>query len=589
MPSHRQGCSLRLNLTARWRDPRRRGFRRKYLSGRCGPDDALRKMVHIFAQPGPVWPSKFNVPERPQENADMHPRRVMMAALLAGLVCFAGCDASAGATEGQAASETPWPTKSWQVSTPEEQGMDSASLARLIEAVGTYKQDSLMIVRHGRIVAEAYYAPYVAGISHDLRSVTKSVVSTLTAIELQHGLLDSVDHPVVDLFPDKTISNVDDNKKAMTVQSLLDMTSGIDWKEKAYTPDETIMRMYQSPDRTEFVLSQPMSNAPGSQFYYNSGNPYVLSALITKKTGQSAFDFAKKELFQPLGITSAKWGRVDAQGVTDGEAGLSLAPHDMARIGYLYLHNGIWDGKQIIPSSWVDRVKEGKVSATFGFHYANLWWSLPEKGAYMARGRHSQLIVVLPKLDVVAAMTGILRDDEYYSVSRLVDDIANAVKSDQPLPPDPVARSLLAASVRQAATEKPTAVGGIPELAKAISGKTYQIEENTLRVKSFTLNFFDMDSSWEITTDTGNPDRPTERFSGLMGLDGVFRKSPPAYYGINAAKGRWLNQHTFAIERRILGHSETQVWTLSFDGDKVNVAFENTDGAKAELHGEVKE
>ena len=100
----------------------------------------------------------------------------------------------------------------------------------------------------------------------------------------------------------------------MTVQSLLDMTSGIEWQEKAYTPDETIMRMYRSPDRTEFVLNQPMSSAPGTKFYYNSGNPYVLSALITKKTGQSAFDFAKKELFEPLGITSAKWGRVDAPG-----------------------------------------------------------------------------------------------------------------------------------------------------------------------------------------------------------------------------------------------------------------------------------
>jgi len=519
----------------------------------------------------------------------MHLRRVTMAALLTGVVYFAGCDGSVGATEGQDSSEIPWPTKSWQVSTPEEQGMDSASLARLIESVGTYKQDSLMIVRHGRIVAEAYYAPYVAGISHDLRSVTKSVVSTLTAIELQRGLLDSVEHPVVDLFPDKKISNVDDNKKAMTVQSLLDMTSGIDWKEKAYTPDETIMRMYQSPDRTEFVLSQPMSSAPGSQFYYNSGNPYVLSALITKKTGQSAFDFARKELFEPLGITSAKWGRVDAQGVTDGEAGLSLAPHDMARIGYLYLHNGTWDGKQIIPSSWVDKVKEGKVPATFGFHYANLWWSLPEKGAYMARGRHSQMIVVLPKLDVVAVMTGILRDDEYYSVSRLVDDIANSVKSDQPLPPDPVAKSLLAASLRQAATEKPTTVGGIPELAKAISGKTYQLEANTLHVKTFTLNFFDSDSSWEITTDTGKSDRPTERFSGLMGLDGIFRKSPPAPYGINAAKGRWLNEHAFAIERRILGHSEMQIWTLTFDGNKVSVAYEDTDGSRAELHGEARD
>jgi CubicO group peptidase (beta-lactamase class C family) len=527
--------------------------------------------------------------EHRPEDANMHLRIATMAALLVGLQCLAGSNASAGAPDGQGSPENLWPTKSWQASTPEEQGMDSASLARLIDNVGGYKQDSLMIVRHGRIVAEAYYAPYIAGISHDLRSVTKSVVSTLTAIELQNGLLDSVDHPILDLFPDKKISNVDDNKKAMTVQHLLDMTSGIDWKEKAYTPDETIMRMYASADRTEFVLNQPMSNTPGSQFYYNSGNPYVLSALITKKTGQSAFDFAKKELFGPLGITSAKWGRVDAQGVTDGEAGLSLAPHDMARIGYLYLHNGTWDGKQIIPSSWVDRAKEGKVSASFGYHYANLWWSLPEKGAYMARGRHSQLILVLPKLDVIAVMTGILRDDEYYSVSRLIDDISNSVKSDTQLPADPVAKSLLAASIHQAATEKPSSVGGVPELAKAVSGKTYQLDNNALRVKTFTLNFFDSDSSWEITTDTGKAERPTERFSGLMGLDGIFRKSPPAPYGINAAKGRWLNEHSFAIERRILGHSETEIWTLTFDGDKVSVAYENTDGAKAELHGVVRD
>ena len=142
--------------------------------------------------------------------------------------------------------------------------MDSASLARLIEIVGGRRQDSLMIVRHGRIVAEANYAPFVGGVSHDLRSVTKSVTGTLTAIALRDGFLDSVDHPVVDYFSDRQISNLDDNKKAMTIQSLLDMTSGIKWLEKAYTPDEPLMRMYASPDRTAFVLNQPMSGAPGA-------------------------------------------------------------------------------------------------------------------------------------------------------------------------------------------------------------------------------------------------------------------------------------------------------------------------------------
>ena len=223
-------------------------------------------------------------------------------------------------------------------------------------------------------------------------------------------------------------------------------------------------------------------------------------------------------------------------------------------------------------------------------HYANLWWSLPEKGAYMALGRHSQLIIVHSETGIVATMTGILRDDEFYPIPRLVDDISKAVKSDTPLPADPVAQGLLATAIRGAATEKPAAVGGTPDLAKEISGKTYQFaENNALHVKSFHVEFSRPDSSWEITTDTGKDQRSTDRFSGLIGLDGVFRKSPPAFYGINAAKGRWISEHTFEIDRRILGHSETQIWTLTFDGDKVTVNFENTDGFKTQLHGEMSE
>ncbi|KJC57246.1 hypothetical protein UP10_29695 [Bradyrhizobium sp. LTSPM299] len=516
-------------------------------------------------------------------------RIAMTAALIATLQCLAGLSTPANAADDQESPNIPWPTKAWPVSTPEEQGMDSASLARLVENVGGYKHDSLMLIRHGRIVTEAYYAPYIAGIRHDLRSVTKSVVSTLVGIEVEHGELDNANPGILDLFSDKPHANDDDNKRAMTVQHLLDMTSGIKWQEKAYTSDETIMQMYRSPNPTAFVLDQPMSNAPGSQFYYNSGNPYVLSALITRKTGQSAFDFAKKELFSPLGITSAAWGRIDAQGVSDGESGLYLAPHDMARIGYLYLHNGMWDGKQLIPPSWVERAKAGPVQATYGFHYGNLWWSLPEKGAYMARGRHSQLILVLPKLDIIAVTTGILRDDEYYSVPRLIDDISSAVKSDTAIPADPIATSLLAASIHQAATERPSALGGTPELAKMVSGRTYQLDINVLHIKTFTLNFLESDSSWVITTESGRADRPEDRFTGLMGLDGTFRKSPPAMYGINAARGRWINEHTFALERRILGHGEVQTWTLTFDGNKVAVMFENTDGAKIALHGDASE
>ena len=366
------------------------------------------------------------------------------SSLLAVLVFLSAGELRASAQAND--SPQPWPTREWRSSTPEEQGMDSAALARLVDFVGLYKQDSLLIVRHGKIVVDAYYAPYAPNIRHDLRSVTKSFIGTLTGVAVQEGLLDSVDHRVVDLFADKHISNLDDAKKAMTVQNLLDMTSGIAWSEDAYTPDETIMRMYEAPDITEFVLSQPMSEPPGARFTYNGGNPYVLSALITKKAGRDALDFARDELFKPLGISSVRWRDPDAQGVTDGESGLFLAPHDMAKLGYLYLHQGAWDGQQIIPSSWVDRARQGPVKATNGFHYGNLWWSLPAKDAYMALGRHSQVILVLPKLDVVAVLTGALKDG-YIPKPDVIDGIAEAIKSDGSLPPNAAAQALLAASI----------------------------------------------------------------------------------------------------------------------------------------------
>jgi CubicO group peptidase (beta-lactamase class C family) len=507
--------------------------------------------------------------------------RGMPKALFAGVLCLAAGHSSANA---QDAAQTVWPTTGWTSTTPEAEGLDSAALARLVDAVGARRQDSLLIVRHGRIVAEAYYAPYEAGVRHDLRSVTKSVIGTLTGIAVQDGFIDSVDHPVVDLFADRPIANLDDNKKAITVQNLLDMASGLAWNEGEYTPDETIIRMYQARDRVKFVLDQPMASAPGTKFYYNGGNPYVLSGLITKATSKSAYDFAKYQLFAPLGIQNVRWGRVDALGITDGESGLYLDPRDMAKIGYLYLHEGAWDGKRILPSTWVDRAREGVIKADYGFHYANLWWSLPEKRAYMARGRHSQLILVLPEIDIVAVMTGVMWEDEYYPTGKLIDAIAGAVKSDGALAPNPDGEAQLAASIAAAASELPRLMPEPPELAKEISGKSYAFEDNTLHVKSFALRLADARPSWEITTDNGKG-QPIGRFEGPIGLDGRFRKGPPASYGIDAVKGRWIDDNTFEVERRILGHSETQVWVLRFDGNAVDVNFEDTDGAKADLRG----
>ena len=511
-------------------------------------------------------------------------------AMLVGFHLFAPNAAEARDPQ-PSASVYPWPAESWPVSTPEEQGMDSASLARLVETVGTFKQDSFLIVRHGRIVADAYYAPFAPGIAHDLRSITKSVVGTLTAIQLHKGMLDSTDQRVVGLFSEWPIKNDDDRKKAMTVQNLLDMTSGMAWTERYYTPDETLMQMFRSPNRTAFVLDRPMAHAPGTTFNYSGGDPYLLSALINVKSGKSAQDFAMKELFLPLGIRSAAWGNDDMQGVTNGQSGLFLTPHDMARFGYLYLRNGRWEDKQIIPSAWVERVKEGKVVASRGYRYGNLWWSLPERGAYLARGRHSQLIIVLPKLDIVAVMTGTMLDTEFYPVAALIDEIAKAVRSDEPLPANQAGVALLTGAIHRATIAKPGPAPGVSpgasDLAKTVSGKVYRLADNPLRLKSVRLNFFDRpDPTWEAVL---HADPPTDRRTGVFGTDGFYRLGPPGPHGIEAVRGRWLDDHRFELDSRTLGRGETQTWTLAFDGDagtdKVTITYENTDGYRAELRG----
>jgi CubicO group peptidase (beta-lactamase class C family) len=181
-----------------------------------------------------------------------------------------------------------WPTKEWQTSTPEAQGMDSAALAGLIEFGTSRSFDSLLIVRHGRIVLDAYYAPYSADMPHAINSATKAVIGTLTAIAHKNGLLGSLGHRAIDFFGDRGLAEVDDRKNAITIQNLLDMTSGIDWSEPLNGRPDSVIEMRRSPDWIKFILDRPMSDAPGTIFNYNSGNSHLLSAILTKLTGMDA-------------------------------------------------------------------------------------------------------------------------------------------------------------------------------------------------------------------------------------------------------------------------------------------------------------
>lgn len=361
--------------------------------------------------------------------------------------------------DARAQGSVVWPTKEWQTSTPEEQGMDSKALAELVDFGTSRSLDSLLIARHGRLVLDVYYAPRSPDLPHSLNSATKSVIGTLIAIASQESVLDSVNHRMLDFFPEVNPAEVDARKRAITVQNLLDMTSGIDWTEPLDGEPTTSMEMRRSRDWIKFILDRPMSKTPGDSFNYNSGNSQLLSAIITKLTGMSARDYAKAKLFTPLGITTASSWSSESQRLTMGGSGLSMVPREMAKIGYLYLRNGEWEGKRLLPPDWVDKPLHATIDMKRprepALRYSNSFWAFPDKHVYMAVGYHCQLIMVFSELDIVAVTTA--RD--FCPFSKLVDDISGAVRSETALPADPAGADLLATAIRKISAGKPAEAG----------------------------------------------------------------------------------------------------------------------------------
>jgi Beta-lactamase len=346
--------------------------------------------------------------------------------------------------------------------------------------------------------------------------------------------------------------------------------------------------MFRSSDPTKFVLDQPMKTEPGQSFYYNNGNPYILSALITKLAGRNALDFAKKELFEPLGITDVDWGKPDAQNVINGQSHLFLAPQDMAKLGYLYLHNGEWDGKQVIPASWVERARAGVIDVGYGgFRYANLWWSLPGEGAYLAWGAHDQLIVVIPDADIVAVLTAALPNGTI-SPNDLVDYIVKSVRPDRDLPPDPKGQSRLNSALQSAATERHDEGDEPPPLAQQISGKSVDFDDNALRLRTLSFNLIGPNPTWSLSREKSATDKAVETLNGLIGLDGVYSASP-SEGGVPLAKGRWLGETTFEIQSRVLGDGAIDKWTIEFQGAAVDLHFEDNEGNTAEAQGAMRQ
>jgi CubicO group peptidase (beta-lactamase class C family) len=325
-------------------------------------------------------------------------------------------------------------------STPESQGIPTQAVREFVETADRINTlHSFMIVRHGRVIGEGWWKPEAADKPHVLHSLSKSFNSTAVGLAIAEGKL-NLDDPVLKFFPADAPADPSENLKAMKVRDLLTMTCGHDTEPKAAGGKPSVKQF----------LAHPVPHQPGTHFQYNTMGSYTLSAIVTKATGETVLDFLKPRLFQPLGIDHPDW-ESSPEGYSLGGYGLKLCTEDIAKFGQLYLQKGKWNGKQLIPSAWVEQAtrkqvpndQEGhsKIGVDWTQGYGFQFWRCTHN-AFRGDGAAGQLCVVIPEKDAVVAITA---DANAFQeeMNAIWDKLYPAFQT-QSLPENPAAQNQLA-------------------------------------------------------------------------------------------------------------------------------------------------
>jgi CubicO group peptidase (beta-lactamase class C family) len=349
----------------------------------------------------------------------------------------------------RAQSPSVFPTASWPPSTPESQGLAAGPFDAIDRdiASGVYGNiDRMLVIRNGYAVVNKRYSrnyreisrgrtgplgcgegcadqtkmhefnyyhpdwhPYYQGRDvHTLQSVTKSVAATVIGIALGKGEIAQLDVPFLTFFEDRDLSRVDPRLRKATLDDVLTMRSGIEWHESDRPLDDTntTYQLENSKDWIAFTLSQPMDADPGTKWAYNSGGSQLLSGIIRKATGRFIDEYASAHLFKPIGIKDFHWKKTPT-GHPDTEGGLYLSAEDLARIGYLYLRDGLWNGTRVLPATWVRAATTQHAKGVApGWDYGYQWWLTTRNGAdvWAGRGFGGQFLFVIPSRDIVAVL-----------------------------------------------------------------------------------------------------------------------------------------------------------------------------------------
>ena len=466
-------------------------------------------------------------------------------------------------------------------SSPEQQGISSADLLAFIEAADKDidTMNSFMLVRHGQVVAEGWWAPYDRNTPHVLYSLSKSFTSTAVGLAIAEGKL-NLDDQVIKFFPDEAPADPSVNLREMRVRDLLRMNTG----NQIEAPIRVNFPSLQTETWVKTFLTHSVPFKPGTHFLYNSPATYMLSAIVQKTTGMTVLDYLRPRLFDPLGFKDPTWVS-SPQGISAGAYGLSVRTEEIARFGELYLHKGMWNGKQLIPAAWVDQATSVQTSTGsapasdwdqgYGFQF---WRS--RHNSFRGDGAFGQYCMIIPELDAVVAITSGVRNMQ--QVMNLVwDKLLPAMKPSR-LPENAAARRRLEARLAALKVKFPSGAATSP-LSSTVSGKWFEFADNDRGIKAVSFDFNSTSPALIVRTSTGETrmtiGRETWTNSRGMFANGLDRALSVPSNPLVAAAGAWSSDNTFTVKIVLAETPYYSTLNFKFDGDRLlfdsehNVSF----------------
>jgi CubicO group peptidase (beta-lactamase class C family) len=485
----------------------------------------------------------------------------LLMSLFLIFICFFNCRPNKASDKSQKTIQETF----WDTSTPEEQGLKSLLLGEMLKDIqdNELRIRSVIIIRNKHLVLESYIHPYDNSISHDVKSVSKSIISSLTGIALRENIIKDLDQNVYDFFPDYSPTP----KKEIKLKHLLMMASGLELDENG-----PIMGKIMSQNNIiEATLSQPMTEKSGERFNYCTFNTHIMSGILTKASGMGLLDMGNQYLFKPLGIKNVYWQK-DGQGYYFGGDKLWLTPRDMAKFGFLFLNKGKWEDKQIIDEEWVTESTRNNFTDFHDSRYSGYgyWWWLNKDGSFCARGFGGQIISVYPKWNMVVVFTG-ADNDQWQILSNKY--IIPSISDEYSLPPDVTSQKVLKKIIWELNNPDPQPHHPLPEIAKKISGKKYILKKNELNFS--TLKFhFEKDSECRLLINYDQND-----LDMAVGLDNIYRLSHGMKWGMKpknnilALRGKWVAENRFSIDFQEIGEPFYFNIEISFNNDEIESLF----------------